>query len=121
MDMDRRQQIVIDWGKRAFGEEHMDDKIARAARFLEEATEFVQAIGLPEDHAQRVLSYVYSRPPGEPAQEAGGAVNTLMAACGTVGLSLDACQRDEIDRCLSKDPEMFAERNRHKEKVIDRK
>lgn len=116
---DERQRVVVEWGERAFGVDHMQDKIVRAARFFEEAAEMVQAVGLPRDHAQRAFDHVYSRAPGDPAQEAGGAANTLMALCGAIGLSLDECQRAEIERCLAKDPAHFAARNEAKLREVD--
>ncbi len=114
-----RQSVVIEWGERCFGVEHMQDKIVRAARFFEEAAEMVQAVGLPRDHAKRAFDHVYSRPAGDPAQEAGGSANTLMALCGAIGLSLDECQRAEIERCLAKDPSHFAARNEAKLREVD--
>ena len=41
-----RQQSVLDWARRAFGRDVADDKIERARRFFEEATELAQAAGL---------------------------------------------------------------------------
>jgi len=117
--LDQRQKVVVDWGKLAFGAEHMADKIVRAARFFEEAAEMVQAVGLPRDHAQRAFDHAFSRPAGDPAQEAGGSANTLMALCDAIDLSFDQCQRAEIARCLAKDPAHFAERNRVKINEVD--
>ncbi len=111
---DKTQTIVVEWGTRCFGAAQMSDKIVRAARFLEEAVELVQAVGLPKDHAQRALDYVYSRPPGDPAQELGGVSNTQYALAGALGLSVARCEANEIARCLSKSPEHFAQRNRDK-------
>lgn len=117
--LDDRQRVVVEWGAKAFGADHMADKIVRAARFIEEAAEFVQAIGLPRDHLDRAINHVYSRPAGDPAQEAGGSANTLMAACAAIGLSLDDCQRKEIERCLTKDSAHFAARNEAKLREVD--
>ena len=98
----------------------MRDKIVRAARFIEEAAELVQAVGLPKDHVLRALDYVYSRPAGEPAQEMGGVSNTQYALAGALGLSVAVCEDKEIARCLAKDPAHFAQRNKNKVEVIDR-
>lgn len=117
--LNARQRIVIEWGERCFGPDHMQDKIVRAARFFEEAAELVQAVGLPRDHAQRAFDHVYSREAGDPKQEAGGVANTLMALCGALGLSFDECQQFEIDRCLAKDPSHFAKRNEAKLREVD--
>lgn len=118
-DRDERQQIVFDWGKRAFGEAQMSDKVVRAARMIEEAAELAQACELPKDHAQRALDHVYGRPAGDPKQEAGGVGVTLMALCQTLGLSADECERVEVARCLSKSVEHFAARNQVKVSAVD--
>lgn len=118
-ERDETQRVVVDWGVRCFGADHMADKIVRAARFLEEAIELVQAVGLPKDHAQRALDYVYSRPPGDPAQELGGVSNTQYALAGALSLSVAECEAREIARCLSKSPEHFAQRNLDKVAKID--
>lgn len=117
---DRIQGLVIDWGAKCFGADHMRDPIVRAARFLEEAAELVQAVGLPKDHAQRTLDYVYSREPGDPVQEMGGVSNTQYALAGALNLSVAECEEREITRCLSKEPSHFAERNRDKIERIDK-
>lgn len=117
---DERQRIVFEWGQRAFGEGHMSDKVVRAARMIEEAAELAQACDLPKDHSQRVLDHVYSRPAGDPKQEAGGVGVTLMALCQTLGLSADECERVEVERCLSKPVEHFAVRNQVKVSAVDR-
>jgi hypothetical protein len=118
-ERDDTQRVVIEWGERCFGVDHMRDKIVRAARFFEEAAELAQAVGLPKEHAQRALDYVYSRPAGDPAQELGGVSNTQYALAGALGLSVAECQAKEIARCLAKTPEHFAQRNREKIEKID--
>lgn len=117
---DYRQKVVVEWGRRAFGADHMADKIVRAARFMEEAAELVQAIGLPKDHAQRAFDHAYSRPAGNVNQEAGGVAVTLMALCDTVGLSAEQCEITEINRCLSKDEMEFSLRNQQKVEQVDK-
>lgn len=119
LDRDRRQTVVVEWGARCFGADHMADKTVRAARFFEEAAELVQAVGLPRDHAMRAFDHVYGRAPGNIEQEAGGVGVTLMALCNAVGLSADGCENKEIARCLSKSPETFAERNKAKIEQVD--
>lgn len=116
---DARQRVVVEWGSRCFGADHMLDVKVRAARFLEEAAELAQAVGLPKDHAQRALDHVYSRPAGDPKQEAGGAGLTLLALCDAIGLSADGAEQTEVARCLSKPPEHFAARNKNKIEVVD--
>lgn len=117
---DERQKVVVEWGTRCFGADHMQDRIVRAARFIEEAAELAQAVGLTKEHAIRAIDHVYSRDPGQPWQEAGGSAVTLMALCDAIGLSADDCERREIARCLSKQPEHFAARNRAKIEQVDK-
>lgn len=119
IERDRRQAVVVDWGARCFGPDHMADKIVRAARFFEEAAELVQAVGLSREHAMRAFDHVYGRDPGDLWQEAGGVGVTLMALCNAIGLSADGCEVREINRCLSKTPESFAARNRAKIEQVD--
>lgn len=118
-ERDARQAIIVEWGKKAFGNAHMADHRVRAARFFEEATELVQAIGLPKDHALRVFEHVYGRVPGNIEQEAGGVGVTLMALCNTVGLSAEACEIKEVNRCLSVSPDKFTKRNDDKIASVD--
>jgi hypothetical protein len=118
-DRDYRQTRIHEWGARAFGRDHMNDPVVRAARFLEEACEFAQAAGLSEGHALRALAHVYARPAGNPAQEAGGVGLTLLALCTALGLSADLCERDELARVESLPPDHFARRNAVKVALID--
>ena len=77
------QQAVLEWMAKVFPARLYRDRQQRCLRFFEEATELVQAFGLPEQQALNVLSYVYARPEGEPAQEVGGVGVTLLALCST--------------------------------------
>lgn len=119
-ERDNRQAVVVEWGIRCFGKEHMDDRIVRAARFFEEAAELVQAVGLTREHALRAFNHVYERAPGSVDQEAGGVGVTLLALCDVLGLSADTCEIREINRCLSKPTESFAARNRAKVEQVDK-
>jgi NTP pyrophosphatase (non-canonical NTP hydrolase) len=119
MTRDLRQATIVEWGTRCFGEEHMRDQIVRAARFIEEAAELVQAVGLSKEHAIRALDHVYSREPGKAWQEAGGVGVTLMALCNTLNLSAEDCEIREVERVMSKDPQHFALRNQEKIEKVD--
>lgn len=120
MSRNNIQKAVVDWGIRCFGEAHMKDPIVRAARFLEEAIELAQAVGLPKDHAQRVLDYVYAREPGNVAQELGGVSNTQYSLADALGLSVAQCEQVELERCWRSNPEDFARRNLEKIEKIDK-
>jgi len=72
--------------------------IERSFRFIEEATEMVQATGLTKEEVLRVVDYVYSRPVGEPHQEAGGVMVTLVVLCDVLGIDLGTAANQEFRR-----------------------
>lgn len=100
------QQSVDGWMRQTFPAEVRSDKIERAMRFLEEATELCQSIGLTHEKAAVVLNYVFGRPVGEPSQEVGGSMVTLAALCAAIGENMDECGQREFDRINT--PEMRA-------------
>ena len=105
-ERDEFQFRVDEWMAATFSPEVRADKIERAMRFLEEATELCQAIGLSADKAHTVVDYVFGRPDGEPWQEVGGAMVTLAALCSAIGEDMDACGNRELGRINT--PEMRA-------------
>lgn len=92
------QQVAHAWALHCFGSEIVSDTNERCARFLEEALELVQALGLPKDHAVDLVEYVYGRPPGRPSQEVGGVSLTLAVLCGAVDLDMLECSIQELRR-----------------------
>lgn len=113
-ERDARQVVVADWVRRSFGEATMHAPDERAARLLEETVEFGQALGLTANVAHRVVDYVYGRPPGDPAQEAGGVGVTLLCLCEAIGISADEAEASEIARVLAKPVEHFQRRQAEK-------
>lgn len=109
---------MLEWAIRVFGED--DDTpdtaspLERALRFIEEAAELVQAIGLTEEQAMHVIRHVYSKPVGERFQEFGGVMVTALALAESVETSLYDAEVAEVSRILAKSPEHF--RRRQKEK-----
>lgn len=87
------------WIDTAFGAAAARDQRERNHRFLEEALELVQATGCTEGEARQLVSYVFGRPAGDPAQEVGGVMNTLAALCLSRGLDMHACGDAELLRC----------------------
>lgn len=92
------QEIVRKWLVECFGEEVARNKAERAFRFMEEALELVQAIGLSRDDVFRCVAYTFGRPPGEMAEEVGGVAFTLAALCHASGLNAKECFENEIAR-----------------------
>lgn len=70
----------------------------RIARFLEEALELVQALGMTRDAALQLVYYTFSRPAGEPAQEFGGMLTTAAVLADFTGRDLMACGEAELAR-----------------------
>ena len=91
-----------DWLTECFGAHGLHDVPHRNRRFLEEAGELVQASGMPEDEAQSVIRYVYSRLPGQPNQEVGGVMMTLAAHCIATGFDMNEEGERELARVWTK-------------------
>ena len=87
----------------------------RAVRFVEEAIELAQAIGVDREQLHRLVDYVMDRPVGEVAQEVGGSMLTLYAVSEACGVDADAQALREIERVET--PEVRAKvRRRQAEK-----
>lgn len=94
------------WLLECFGEEVATNIPERSLRFLEEALELVQATGLTQVEAQRLLTYVYNRPVGKKAQEVGGVMVTLACLCAATGLDMREEGETELARVITKIPEI---------------
>jgi hypothetical protein len=95
------QKAVNGWMALTFSDDVRKDVRERTLRFIEEAMELAQALGLTADEAERMVQYVWTRPVGEPAQEVGGTMVTLSALCSAVGIDLDEAGRNELQRCFT--------------------
>ncbi len=111
-----RPAAVYDWAVNTFGivATSQDE---RAARFLEEAIELVQAMGLSEIMAEAILARVYSRNPGDPAQEIGQAQLTLECLAETAGFCADAEAELEFERIRRLPKDYFVRRQNAKAKI----
>lgn len=92
------QERVAPWMQACFGPETAADRVERNDRFLEEALELVQSLGMPIENVLRLVGYVYGRPAGEPHQEVGGVMITLAALCLSHGLDMHRAGDDELAR-----------------------
>ncbi|MGI2031963.1 hypothetical protein ACRQ1B_06175 [Rhizobium panacihumi] len=117
---DARQRDVLQWIVATFGDlpnfDPLDEK-ERARRFLEEALELGQALGLEVDDVQRISSRVYSRLPGLPSQEVGGVCVTLMGLAQVLGLSVYDEEIREFSRVTKVDKATFQARHKAKMEV----
>ena len=109
------QDMTGVWVEKCFGPEAAADVPERNWRFIEEAIELVQSLGMTRNEVFDLVDYVYSRPSGDPAQEVGGTMVTLAALCQTNGLDMLECGILELDRC-NKNIEKIREKHRNKPK-----
>ena len=111
---DERQMMACAWAGASFGEEHCMDTRMRAMRFIEEAIELAQAMGLEKEMIGKLADHIYGKEGGEIYQEIGGVGVTLLVLAQSVGLSADACEMGELRRVIAKGNAHFAERNKEK-------
>jgi hypothetical protein len=106
---DFRQKLVSAWVASTFGESVASNMPERIARFVEEAVELAQAGRFPKAKILAIVEHVYSKNPGEVAQEVGGCGVTLLAFCAASGISADDCERREVERITSLPADYFRE------------
>lgn len=106
--------VAWDWGVRCFGFQHMTNLKIRSLRCTEEVVELGQSLGVSEDVVHKLVSTVYSRPPGSALQEIGGSMVTLVVLCRALEIDPTDAFVTELRRCLAKNPEYFAKRNQDK-------
>lgn len=95
----RTAQIrVIEWVTEVFGEDSLYNLHERCCRFVEEALELAQAVGLDPWTVIDLVARVYSRPPGDPTKELGGALVALRALAGGLNINSNGAENWEIER-----------------------
>jgi NTP pyrophosphatase (non-canonical NTP hydrolase) len=92
------QRGVGRWMTEVFGSDNLADPRVRTMRFLEEAVELAQSIGVTQSDVDRVTNYVFARPIGEPEQEVGGVMVTLAALCQNASIDLEVAAKVEFAR-----------------------
>lgn len=93
------QDNCADWVKDTFGEEKAANVQQRSWRFLEEALELGQSVGISKEEAYQLVDYVFGRPIGEVSQELGGTMTTLAALSEALGLCMITAGQVELERC----------------------
>lgn len=99
------QDNAWDWFKECFPDPKWENKKERVFRFAEEAVELMQAAEMTREEVQKIVAYVYGRPPGRLHSEIGGTMLTLAVFCSVVERSLMACAEIELARVM--DPLMM--------------
>jgi len=117
---DARQAAMLKWAHETFGGIENFDPCSvdeRARRFLEEAIELCQAVGVTREQADTVADYVYGRETGKPFQEIGGVMVTLNCLAEVLGESVCKAEIAEFERVQSKSKAHFEARHRAKMEV----
>jgi hypothetical protein len=91
------QQRVHDWAVDTMPDQSLT-RIERGRRFLEEAVEFVQALGVTPYDAGLIVATVYQKPVGDLTIEAGSAALTLAEACTTADINVVDVGETELAR-----------------------
>lgn len=96
------QSRVAAWVSETFLDGSGYDKAERDARFMEEAIELFQARGRTIDELWALVQYVYSKEPGEVAQELGGVQTTLAALASAIDVDMKDAAETELARMWTK-------------------
>lgn len=93
------QQRVNTWMDECFRTDVVHSPQERNMRFLEEALELVQALGLSREEAHHLVDYAFDREKGEATQEVGGVLVCLAALCNTADIEMTMAAEQELTRC----------------------
>lgn len=87
------------WVEKTFGHQTSETR-QKGFRFLEEAVELVESLGMTRENCHKIVDYVFDRnSPGEPYQELGGVMVTLATVAQVNGMNMLTAGSDEITRC----------------------
>ena len=100
------QSLVWNWVIQCFGLPAASNITERNYRFLEEAVELCQSLGMDKEACHQVVDYVYFRSPGIPVQELGGVMITLSALATAADLDIETAWKREFVRIS--DPDVIA-------------
>lgn len=96
------QSRVDMWVQGVLGLGMRNSHMERAYRLVEESLEAAQAVHMSKADALRLVEYVYSRPKGDPYQEAGGCLIVLAAYCTSLAINMEDAGEVELARCWRK-------------------
>jgi NTP pyrophosphatase (non-canonical NTP hydrolase) len=88
MNITQHQKDWATWLRVAFPEDPVVRPKMRVTRFLEEAIELAQALGVEREKAHELLDFVYDKPVGAVDQELAGSFATLLLVAESQGLDL---------------------------------
>jgi hypothetical protein len=115
-DLKDIQPTLVKWVESRLGKKAML-RMERARRFIEEAVELAQAVGLAERDVKLIVDHVYGKPKGRIGQEIGGVYTTLVTLAQASNCDAHICALMECDRIHTLSPEKF--QNRQKQNIKD--
>lgn len=92
-----RRTVALKWAVSIFGE-GAEDGEERAMRFIEEATELVNAVGLSASVVHAIVERIYTRQKGDRGREMGQAMLTLELLAEVYGIDPSQCADVEFAR-----------------------
>lgn len=104
------QHRILKWAVGVFGDV-AKSRQERAARFIEEAVELVQAEGLPVSTVQSIVRRCYDRPAGDSHKELGAAGITLLALAENSGMDAGDAILCEWERIQAKPQDYWDKRH----------
>lgn len=108
------QERVARWVRETMDEATLQNVRERCLRFIEEALELVQALGMSREDVLMMVEFVYNRHPGLPNQELAGVMVTALALATAAKLdAFDELHR-ELDRIFEAQDEVRA---KHLQKI----
>ena len=101
MSRNDRQTNILNWANETFGAATADNTGERIRRFVEEAVELAQAVGLDKKAMLDIVEHVYARPAGDVAQEVGQVGVSLLGLAAHLNISADSEEFTEFERLKS--------------------
>ena len=101
--MNKAQLVAFAWARQTYGEVVRQARY-QAFRFIEEALELVQAMGLTRDDVERAVNWVFDRPRGDVHIEIGDVRLSIDILAQSQGISSDNDYDGCLDRISKLDP-----------------
>lgn len=90
------------WGMATFGPNVMGDKREQVIRFLEEAMELAQSLGLDVEDTLRIAQFVFQRKPGKPRKEIGDVAIMLSYLSRLEGTTIEDAHRQQLSEVIGR-------------------
>ncbi|AFU88085.1 hypothetical protein CcrColossus_gp215 [Caulobacter phage CcrColossus] len=100
----KRQETAYQWALDTYGNRALGSRY-QALRLVEEAMELGQTQGLTEADFVLVAAYVSAKKAGETRGEVGDLAISLLILAENLGLSVDSCLTDTLNRIHALDPD----------------